>query len=73
MDISVHNDSGLDNSFIIEKLREGDRKIFTILFDYYYTGLVIYAERFTDDINLAEDTVQSAFVKLWENKETIKY
>lgn len=57
---------------LLEQLKLGDRKAFTILFDYYYTGLVVYADRHLQDIELAEDIVQSVFVRLWENRQSIK-
>jgi RNA polymerase sigma-70 factor (ECF subfamily) len=67
-----HNDSIPDSHFLLDRLKEGDRKVFTQLFEYYYSGLVIYADRYLHDLGSAEDVVQSAFIKLWENKHTIK-
>lgn len=43
-----------------------------MLFEYYYTGLVVFANRYMHDIEMAEDIVQSVFVRLWENKHAIK-
>jgi RNA polymerase sigma-70 factor (ECF subfamily) len=53
-------------------LKEGDRKIFTQLFDYYYSSLVIFADRYLHDQESAEDIVQSVFIKMWENRQTLK-
>ena len=61
-----------DSLFLLERLKEGDRKIFARLFDYYYSGLVIFADRYLRDQESAEDVVQSVFVKMWENRETLK-
>ncbi len=43
-----------------------------MLFDYYYTGLVVFADRYIHDMEMAEDIVQSVFVRLWENRQAIK-
>lgn len=67
-----NKDYDSDSYFLLKKLREGDRKIFTGLFDYYYSSLVIYADRFIHDQDAAEDIVQSVFVRMWENREEIK-
>lgn len=67
-----YNENNLSNEFLLERLREGDRKVFTLLFNYYYSGLVIYADHFLHDLEMAEDVVQTAFIRLWENKQAIK-
>ncbi len=69
-----YNKSGPDpgNDFLLEKLKEGNRKAFTIIFNHYYSGLVIYAEHFLYDQGMAEDIVQTTFVGLWENRQAIK-
>ena len=64
-------DHEIESRFFLEKLKEGNREAFTVLFDHYYTGLVIFADRYMHDLNLAEDIVQSAFIKFWENKNTL--
>lgn len=61
-----------DSNFLLERLKAGDRKIFTQLFDYYYSALVIFADRYLHDLGSAEDTVQSVFVKMWENRQNLK-
>ncbi len=68
----LNKDYDSDSYFLLEKLKEGDRKIFTWLFDYYYSSLVIYADRYMHDQNAAEDIVQSVFVRMWENRLEIK-
>ncbi len=60
-----------DSSFLLERLKTGDRSIFTRLFEYYYSGLVIYADHFLNNLESAEDIVQSVFVRLWENRTSI--
>jgi RNA polymerase sigma-70 factor (ECF subfamily) len=72
--LSNRNDNrpDLGNEFVLERLKEGDRKLFSMLFNYYYSGLVVYAGHFLRDPEIAEDVVQSVFIGLWENKRSIK-
>ena len=67
-----NNESDPGNQFLLEKLKEGDRKAFTVFFNYYYSGLVVYADHFLHDLEIAEDVVQSVFVRLWENRQLLK-
>ncbi|MGQ8336120.1 RNA polymerase sigma-70 factor [Sunxiuqinia sp. A32] len=72
MEAKPYKDFEIESAFFLEKLKEGDRKTFTLIFDYYYTGLVVFADKYMHDIELSEDIVQSVFVKLWENREYIR-
>jgi RNA polymerase sigma-70 factor (ECF subfamily) len=72
MTLLLNKDFDSDSHFLLMRLREGDRKIFTWLFEYYYSSLVIYADHFLHDQEAAEDIVQSVFVRMWENRLEIK-
>ncbi len=67
-----HSDPNPDSNILLERLKKGDRKVFTMLFEYYYTGLVVFADRYIHDLELSEDIVQSVFVRLWENRQLLK-
>ncbi|MCW0484553.1 RNA polymerase sigma-70 factor [Gaoshiqia sediminis] len=67
-----HTDFSPGDDLFLERLKAGDRNAFTLLFEYYYTGLVVFADHHLHDMELAEDIVQSAFVRLWENRQAIK-
>jgi len=69
---SFLKDNDLSNVFLLERLKDGDRKVFTMLFNYFYSGLVIYADHYLHDLGMAEDVAQTAFVRLWENRESLK-
>ncbi|MEP5341457.1 MAG: sigma-70 family RNA polymerase sigma factor [Algibacter sp.] len=45
---------------------------FSILFDKHYKKLYNYAFKILKEISISEELVQEAFIKLWENFETIK-
>ncbi len=53
---------------IIELFHEDNRQGLKMAFDKYYTLLCIHAEQITGDLHLAEDVVQSVFIKCWENQ-----
>lgn len=44
-----------------------------MLFDVYYKPLVVWADTFLRDLNLAEDVVQDLFVSIWKDKVYLKF
>jgi RNA polymerase sigma-70 factor (family 1) len=56
---------------MITKLRDGNISAFTSIFSAFYKDLVIFAARFTKDLNSAEEIVQDTFVHLWEEHPAI--
>ncbi|MGL5637494.1 MAG: RNA polymerase sigma-70 factor [Bacteroidales bacterium] len=56
---------------IFDQFRAGEIKAFTWYFDRYYSAAIIFAKRYLKDDFLAEDAVQSLFIRLWEQKEKI--
>ena len=56
----------------IERLINGDEKVFKSLFDYSYVGMVQRAVYYTNDLNAAEDIVQEVFMRLWEKRGELK-
>lgn len=60
---------GLHERILVDGLREGNLKIFDYLFHYYYSGLVVFAFRYTGSMQAAEDLVQDFFFHLWLNRE----
>jgi len=62
----VHLES---NTF--EKIKNGDEKAFDYIFDTYYTVLCIFANKYVEDIGVAEDIVQELFIKIWIKREQI--
>ncbi len=62
---------GYPEKFLLSKFREGDQDAFNCIFYTYYKGLVLYADKFLNDHDKAEETVQGIFVKLWSDREQI--
>lgn len=56
---------------LISKLQVGDPNAFSSIFNTYYPDLVIFASRFTHDLNDSEEIVQETFVNLWADRESL--
>lgn len=54
---------------IIEGIRQGNEACFQQVFDAYYERLCDFAFTILRDMDEAEDTVQSTFLKVWEKRE----
>ncbi len=61
----------MTTSYNLKKIREGDKKAFHEVFEVMYPSLVFFAQRYIDDIHIAEDVVQESFIALWKQRETI--
>lgn len=48
------------------------KKEFESIYNLHYNSLCKYLYLFTNDFSLIEDTVQSVFIKLWEDREAIQ-
>lgn len=57
-----------DDQELFANMKEGDQKAFEALFRSYYPGLCQYATRLLNDAQMAEETVQELFVRLWEKR-----
>ncbi len=53
---------------ILEELQKGDESGFRRLFDLYYKPLTVFALKYIDSIDEAEDLVQDTFIRFWNNK-----
>lgn len=58
---------------ILKKLKKGDSYAYKELFDFYYMPLSVYALKYCDSFQLAEDVVQDLFVKIWDEKIYLKF
>ena len=59
-----------DKSLALE-LAQGNEKVFEIIFNKYYQALCVFSKQFLNDDELAEETVQNVFVKIWEKRFSI--
>jgi len=59
-----------DNELFL-KLKAGDERAFQTLFRKYYPAMCHFAHQFLNDSELAEETIQDLFVKIWEKRENL--
>lgn len=57
---------------IIQQVRQGDKKVFSILVRRHQKGLLRLCYRFMKDIAAAEDVVQEAFIKSFERLDSFE-
>ena len=53
----------------IRKFKKGDKKAFRDVFDQNFSALCAFGYRYISDRNIVEDTVQEAFISLWEKRK----
>lgn len=54
---------------LIQKIQEGDRATFKLIFEHFYGPLCDYAFTIVKNSHIAEDQVQEVFVNIWEQKD----
>ena len=62
----------LSDKELVTSLREGNEFIFETIFKNYYERLCNYANTIMNNIDEAEEMVQSTFLNLWEKHEDIE-
>lgn len=60
-----------NEEIIVEKLRNKDKGAFELIFNQYFSIMVLYAARFMDTREEAEEIAQDVFVKFWEKCESL--
>jgi RNA polymerase sigma-70 factor (family 1) len=59
------------DKYFFSRLKEGKESAFNYFFDFYYSGLCIYAKKYLNDQHVIEEIVQSIFMKLWKDRKSI--
>jgi RNA polymerase sigma-70 factor, ECF subfamily len=70
-EVKVKRSLSLVEKALLSRLKDGDTSAFTVIFSGYYKDLVMFATRFTHNINDAEEIIQDIFVKFWEEHESV--
>jgi RNA polymerase sigma-70 factor (ECF subfamily) len=60
-----------NESCFLKQLKEGSHEAYTVLYEFYLPDLYAFIYSLTHSKNFAEEVVQEAFVRLWENRKTI--
>ncbi len=58
-----------NDSSLWENLKQGDLKSFELVFKVHYPQLCLFANKYTNDFDLAREVVQDMFVYFWEHKD----
>lgn len=61
----------MSESDLLHRIHRGDEQAFEVLFKDYFQVLSVYAKRFVNDLDLAQDIVQEVFVRFYENREKL--
>ena len=62
----------IDDKLMLEHLKNSNQGVFEMVFKYYFSGLVVYADQIIYNTPLSEDIVQSVFMKLWETRHSLE-
>lgn len=57
---------------LFAEMRLDSKESFNYFFNYYYSGLCIYAKTYVGDLNTSEEIVQDVFVRFWEKRRNIR-
>jgi RNA polymerase sigma-70 factor (ECF subfamily) len=61
-----------DNKILVAYLKKGDEGAYAYLWDAYHHKLCVYAKSLSRDIYIAEDIVQTIFLRVWEQRRKLK-
>jgi len=61
----------MEELYLLTKLKKGDVEAFSFLFTSYYKDLVLFGGNFLADRVACEDIVQSVFMRLWNDRNTL--
>lgn len=62
----------MDNISLINGLKKGDSKAYSLLVDTYHNKLCVYAYQLTNDRDYAKDVVQNVFINIWRIRLKLK-
>jgi RNA polymerase sigma-70 factor (ECF subfamily) len=62
----------MDEDYLLAQLKLDNTEAFSTLFEIYYRDLVLLAGGILKERMLCEDIVQTIFLRLWENRATMR-
>ena len=62
----------MDKSELIKKLVNGEELAYKSIFEDYYAVMVVFANKYLNNIEMAKEIAQIVFVKLYEKRNSIK-
>jgi RNA polymerase sigma-70 factor (ECF subfamily) len=70
--MGVNETKPITDQSLAESIKNSNQGVFELVFNFYYSGLVVYADQIIKHTAVSEDIVQSVFMKLWETRETLE-
>ncbi|WP_294183000.1 RNA polymerase sigma factor [uncultured Sphingobacterium sp.] len=67
-DVNLKNE--IESKYILQRLQQGDRQVFDLIFKSYWDPLLIYLSKLVKDQTDAEDLLQNIFVNLWNKTQS---
>lgn len=67
---AVNLKNEIESKHILERLKQGDRHAFDLVFKSYWDPLLIYLSKLVKDRTDAEDLLQNIFVNLWNKSQS---
>ena len=67
----MQNNTNINETLLIESLREGKKAAFEYVFKEYYKRLCLFAQKYVRDYHTAEEIVSRIFEKLWERRRDL--
>lgn len=61
-----------DDSYLIGRLRDGDKEAFDVIYDKYGPSMLAYSLHLLNSNDDAEDVVQDVFLNLWRSRKDLK-
>lgn len=61
-----------NEKLLIKELKAGDKKAFTVLFDYYSPHILQFCRSYIKNIQDVEEIVEDVFISLWENRKKLR-
>jgi RNA polymerase sigma-70 factor (ECF subfamily) len=62
----------MNDQVLLSGLKKGDTDAFSLLCTTYYKDMVIFGRSYLSELEICEDIVQSVFMKLWSDRESIE-
>lgn len=60
-----------DEQILIDRLKKGDEDAYNHLYKLYYSELCTYFKTISGSMDIAEDLVQQAFIKIWKKRNSL--
>ena len=57
---------------IIEGINGKNNRVFKVFFEENFSSIVMFADKYLDDMEAAADVAQECFIRLWHGNQTFE-